>query len=276
MTPRFAPVPALRDQLVTEVQLAGLRISESHHAPSSAIARHAHRSATLTLLVAGSFEEQYRLRPSVSCFAPAVHVRPQGEAHQDLMGAQGARNVVVEIDDRRLDAMRPCGAVFDDVKQLKSPRVVSTALRIGRELRIRDEASALSLEGLVLELMGAATRESAAVERAAPSWIGRVRELLHTRYLERGLGLDALAAEAGLHPVHFCRVFRQHLGASPGEYVRQLRLQWAADELRTTHRSIAEIAWSAGFTDQSHLTRLFRAQLGWTPAAWRRGCRPVD
>jgi len=276
MTPRFAPVPALRDQLVTEVQLAGLRVSESHHAPATSIARHAHRSATLTLLVAGSFEEQYRRRPSVSCFAPAVHVRPQGEAHRDLMGAAGARNVVVEIDDRRLEAMRPCGAVFDDVKQLKSPPVVSTALRIGRELRIRDEASALSLEGLVLELMGAATRESAAVERAAPPWIGRIRELLQTRYLERGLGLDALAAEAGLHPVHFCRVFRQHFGSSPGEYVRHLRLQWAAEELRTTRRSIAEIAWAAGFTDQSHLTRQFRAQLGWTPAAWRRSRGPGD
>jgi transcriptional regulator GlxA family with amidase domain len=43
--------------------------------------------------------------------------------------------------------------------------------------------------------------------------------------------------------------------------------------LSDTLRPIADIAFETGFTDQSHLTRVFRRSLGETPAAFRKRFR---
>jgi AraC family transcriptional regulator len=48
-----------------------------------------------------------------------------------------------------------------------------------------------------------------------------------------------------------------------------LRVEWAAAEILSGHRSLAEIAAEAGFADQSHFTRVFRRQVGVTPGEYR-------
>jgi transcriptional regulator GlxA family with amidase domain len=50
----------------------------------------------------------------------------------------------------------------------------------------------------------------------------------------------------------------------------QQRLQRAGEMLQQTNDSISSIASRCGFADQSHLTRMFRAAMGSSPAAWRR------
>jgi AraC family transcriptional regulator len=87
--------------------------------------------------------------------------------------------------------------------------------------------------------------------------------------LER-INFGQLAASVGVHPTRLAHEFRRRLGASPGEYARQLRLAWAADRLRENDSGIAEIAIRAGFCDQSHFSRTFRRQFGMAPAAWRQ------
>ena len=69
------------------------------------------------------------------------------------------------------------------------------------------------------------------------------------------------------------RAFRAHTGDSLGGHVRKLRLQRAAAMLGGSEQPIASIALSLGFADQSHLTRMFRAATGFTPAGYRRLCR---
>jgi AraC family transcriptional regulator len=54
------------------------------------------------------------------------------------------------------------------------------------------------------------------------------------------------------------------------DYVRRLRVEHARRELMTTSRSLADIAHSAGFADQAHLSRVFRQLTGVTPGAFRR------
>jgi len=48
------------------------------------------------------------------------------------------------------------------------------------------------------------------------------------------------------------------------------RVHRAGEMLERTNKSISAIAVSCGFSDQSHLTRVFRASIGSSPAAWRR------
>lgn len=81
--------------------------------------------------------------------------------------------------------------------------------------------------------------------------------------------LEAMAAEAGLTPSHFCRVFKRATGVTPHAFVMRARLERAQDLLGTSDLSIAQIADALGFASQSHFTRAFRAHAGQTPSAWR-------
>jgi AraC family transcriptional regulator len=81
--------------------------------------------------------------------------------------------------------------------------------------------------------------------------------------------LTALAARLAVHPHHLSRAVRRHRRTSVGAWLRRLRVEYAAQLLRTA-LPLAEVALRAGFCDQSHLSRCFSRHFGTTPRAWRR------
>jgi AraC family transcriptional regulator len=83
-------------------------------------------------------------------------------------------------------------------------------------------------------------------------------------HLDEPIEVAALAGLAGRSPFHFTRVFAQSVGMSPHRYVVHLRLQRAI-ELMRGGQSLAEIAASTGFADQSHLSRWVRRVHGVSP-----------
>ncbi|MGX5186039.1 helix-turn-helix domain-containing protein [Streptomyces avermitilis] len=95
------------------------------------------------------------------------------------------------------------------------------------------------------------------------------RELMETRMSEP-LPVAELASAAGLSASQFSRQFRASTGKSPHQFLLQLRLDHARRLLRTTTVPIADVAGRCGFSHQEHLTRVMRAKLGTTPAAFRR------
>ncbi|MGJ5893500.1 helix-turn-helix domain-containing protein [Streptomyces niveiscabiei] len=102
----------------------------------------------------------------------------------------------------------------------------------------------------------------------APRRLAQVTDYIHANLAEP-LSLDTLARIAGVSSSHFSRTFRASTGHSPHQYVLRQRLERARIALLTTASPIAEIALACGFTDQSHLTRTMRRQLGVTPRALR-------
>lgn len=271
----FAPVPVHTRELVKELELGGLRFTESWHAAGSIIQRHAHRSATATILLDGSFEERYGLHRAMACDAPAVHIRPPGEPHLDRLGAMGAHNLVIEVDEARLAGIREQSALFDELHHLQAPAVIRLARTIQHELMMADRASGLTLEGLALQLFGLASRDRAPRHRTPPAWLERVCEALRDQLDRQDLRIADLAAEARVHPVHLARVFRAYFETSPGQYLRRLRVERAAEQIASSDRPLADIAAAVGFADQSHLSRVFKAHMGCTPGAWRRRNKPA-
>lgn len=97
----------------------------------------------------------------------------------------------------------------------------------------------------------------------------QVLEFIRT-HLGEDLSLDTLAQQVGFSPYHFARLFRRALGASVHEVVLRQRLEHARWLLQETEMPLAQVAVACGFADQSHLTRVFRQQVGRTPRAYRR------
>ena len=100
-------------------------------------------------------------------------------------------------------------------------------------------------------------------------WLRCALDYIHAHATD-SIGLAEVAREAGVHPVYFARAFRAQTGLPVGAYLRKLRVDQAAEKLASTNLSIADIALAAGFSDQSHLTRVFRALTGVTPATYRQ------
>lgn len=92
---------------------------------------------------------------------------------------------------------------------------------------------------------------------------------MHTHFHEP-VETKHLAALAHLSESQFTRLFRKVLGESPMRYLIRLRIDAASHDLIATDHTAGTIALDCGFYDQSAFTRVFRAQKGLTPAAYRR------
>src|SRR5215467_10626154 len=96
----------------------------------------------------------------------------------------------------------------------------------------------------------------------------RARDLADARYAEP-LGVDDLAAAAGLSRAHFSRTFKQAFGESPHAYLLTRRLERAAALLRNTDRSVADICLSVGLQSIGSFTTSFGRAFGLSPSAYR-------
>lgn len=78
------------------------------------------------------------------------------------------------------------------------------------------------------------------------------------------------AVALGVSEGRFLHLFKEAVGVSPGAYMMQLRLSRAAEELLTSERSIAEIAYEIGFRDPLYFSRRFKKQYGISPEHFRK------
>lgn len=136
-------------------------------------------------------------------------------------------------------------------------------LRMYYKFREMDDESLRKLEQALLE--GRSVTKSGC---RSPQWLERVRNILEQRFAEP-FKLSDIAAEVGVHPVHLAREFRKHYGSSVGEYLRKVRIEYACRELMGSNAAVTNIAFAAGFADQSHFSRTFKRLCGTTPGRYR-------
>lgn len=85
--------------------------------------------------------------------------------------------------------------------------------------------------------------------------------------------LDGAAAQAGLSPFHFLRMFAKVIGITPHQYLVRLRLRAAARLLTEDSQSITDIALDVGFADLSNFVRTFHRAAGVSPGGFRKAAR---
>jgi len=155
------------------------------------------------------------------------------------------------------------------------------------ELMLTGELAQLSAAGnsdIALDEAGIALAarfvELAGSQRPAPrsaSARDRRRAVQAALFLDescaRELPLERIAAEVGLTPFHFLRVFKSVLGVTPHQYLVRARLRRAAHLLAHESVAITDIAYAVGFGDLSNFVRTFHRAAGVSPREFRKTSR---
>lgn len=84
------------------------------------------------------------------------------------------------------------------------------------------------------------------------------------------LTLAQIAGSANISETECLRCFRRMLSCTPIQYVKQMRIQKAAELLVSTNRKISDIGMECGFQEMSYFAKIFRALTGNTPGAFRK------
>ena len=92
---------------------------------------------------------------------------------------------------------------------------------------------------------------------------------IQTHY-DQPLKVRSLAAEAGMSEYQFEQRIRKIFRITPGQLIQKVRMDAAVHLLRQTNQSIAQIALSCGYSDQSSFSRQFKQTVGLSPAEYRR------
>lgn len=237
------------------------------YAPGLVMAAHAHDEASLSLVLSGRYEERIRGRAG-EFEVGSLLVYPPHETHAQRFGAAGVRKIVLSPTPEAVARLREA-VRFADAPAVRAPALAELGRRMAQELQTADDFSPLVLSGLSHELVGLAAREQARRGGALPPRLRRAVDFIREQP-QQALALDDLAAAVGCDAGELARAFRAHLGATPGEVQRRLRVERAATLLAESRQPLADIAALCGFSDQPHMTRAFKAQLGTTPAAYRR------
>jgi AraC family transcriptional regulator len=216
------------------------------------------REARLWLVTAGAFSLRDRrgthvLDPSRALVMPAGHEfvirHPAGP---DTCVAIHGSLIERLVDETRFVMLMP-----------------ARAARIAAELAAyrRGEGDELALAEAIADL---ATTTDTVVRgsRADRDLVAAVEQVVRLD-VASPTSLAELADRTGYSLFHACRVFRATTGQTIAGFRRELRLRHALARLLDGDASLAQISSACGFASQSHLTNLFRARYGITPARVR-------
>jgi AraC-like DNA-binding protein len=104
-------------------------------------------------------------------------------------------------------------------------------------------------------------------KRVARERVERVKQLLE-RNLASPLTLEALGQEVGCSPFYLSRIFSREVGLTIPQYLRNLRMERAADLLRTGRYNVTEAATEVGYSSLSHFSKAFCETIGCCPVLY--------
>lgn len=244
-----------------------MALREIEYPPDFRQAKHDHPWASVTLVLVGGLEE--RVGTAVETAAPlSVVVKPAGTEHADRVGPAGARTIQLALRPDLLDGDESPSGTLGRWRWLHAgapARHFVTLLKLFRA-EARDESS---LESAVFDFLGSLDSQGRTNGAGRPPrWLAAVAEQIDDEFAI-GLRVRALAERADVHPVSLARAFRRHYGESVTDRIRARRVQAAAALLGRSSRRLSDVAYAAGFADQSHMCRDFKAATGLTPGGFR-------
>jgi AraC family transcriptional regulator len=167
-----------------------------------------------------------------------------------------------------------------EVTGFQDPLLTSMALSLQRELQQPASSAVVgqlyaetAAQMLAVHLLKDYTTGSAIIpeprQKLSPQQMQHLTDFI-LAHLNEPLSLEMLSKQIGFSPYHFARLFRRSTGESPHQFVLRKRLDVAKRLLKETDLSLAHIALTVGFPQQSYFTQAFKRYTGATPLIYRQ------
>jgi AraC family transcriptional regulator len=256
----------------SKLRLRGLTLAIASYEMRQKVPNHSHENAFLCMALRGVCTEIYGRK--VRVFEPSVlSFLPAGNMHSLEFHNTGMHSFSIEIAPLLAQRVGEYSLSLDTSIHCHGGLLTQLYKKTYAEFVRMDDVAPLAIEGLVLEMLAEVSRgqTEGAVDRS-PRWLKQAQELIHEQFSE-SLTLSDISRAVGIHPVHLCRVFREHHRCTIGDYIRRLRIESASRQILTSNAALVEIAAAAGFSDQSHFSRIFKRVMGVTPTEYRAAHR---
>jgi AraC family transcriptional regulator len=258
-------------QVIRSREVANFTLTETIHAPHLDLPRHSHEHGYICLVRQGGYTESYGAKTR-DCQPLTLAFHPADELHSQRFHDAEVRSFNIEFTPCCLERVRSYSRVLETPAEFQGGAISALALKLYKEFLNDDEVSALAIEGVLLEMIAEAARRQTRREPKAPRWLEQARDILHSQFSET-LTVSSIASTVGVHPVYLATMFRQNYRCTMGDYLRRIRVEYACHQMASSNRPLADIALAAGFSHQSHFTRIFKHHTGLTPDQYRRAFR---
>lgn len=246
-------------------RFSGARVLRVVHPDSQEIDEHRHDWAYIGLYTLGRYREIYDGGEAVMA-GPSAVLHPAGRPHADQVESVGLETLTIEFDQAWL-RLHGFGSRLDRSLAWTGGAVALAGRRLAHVLS-QPARSEVQIGNATAQFLQFAVRSE---RRLIPAWLERVTEALAANSVP---STNEIARRLDLHPAWLARAYRAATGEGLRETVQRNRVEQACGMLRRTDCSLADVALAAGFCDQSHMNRGFRATLGRTPTVVRAERHP--
>lgn len=218
---------------------------------------HFHNNFHLSAILRGGNLES-RKSADIQVLPGKLLVYPQGEIHRNRFTEFPSKNLNLEIKDT---FFKECDLKPGEMNFTRHDTICSyfNLIKIYRELMINDQYTRDTIH-ISLRSMFSKKENT----KAKPPWLKKLHEIIEDQW-DKFVPLQELASELQVHPVTVSKYFRTHYHCTLADYLRKIKVEKALHLILHTNKSATEIAFICGFSDQSHMTRLFRFYVGFTP-----------
>lgn len=211
----------------------------------------------------------------------SIYIRNLAEAYKaDLEGPfdflllevspEALRRIVQEADFTGINALEVQAASADPILANLVRALVPSLQRPEQASQLFVDQVATAIGTHLVQCYGGKTPALDVRSRK----LSRAQELLSKELLRANLGGDIsileVARACNLSRGYFIRAFRETTGVTPYQWMLKERISYARELLLSPAASLAQVAISCGFADQSHFTRVFANVVGVSPGVWRR------
>jgi AraC family transcriptional regulator len=224
---------------------------------------HAHENPHLSYFIEGGNLEQRKGEQFVRS-AGDIAFYEAGEPHINKSVKLPSANINLEFGKAFLSEYELTGSYIGNAIQSNSnSRFI--ILRLYNELLSAESQKEAAIHLLVLALVFGVPGKSG---NNTPHWVKKVKQLIHDRWSDIPT-LNEIAREANVHPVTISKGFPVYFNCTYGEYLRRLKVEKALQYLKTSSKSLTEVAYCCGFSDPSHFSRTFKSLTGFLPSRYR-------
>lgn len=139
-------------------------------------------------------------------------------------------------------------------------------LKIYNIMNDNSEMKYANLASLFVELLGIGLKSASSDSNKDK--ISDIVSFISDNALNK-ITIDDICKQSNLSKYHLCRIFKENIGVTIGDFIKSRRLSAAKQMLANTNMSITSIAYKCCFTDSSFFSKTFSKEFGITPTAFR-------